>query len=206
VSSGNTVVARNVRLLREQRGLSLAELARQAGLAKQTLSNLEQGTGNPTVDTLFSIAAALGVPVTRLVAEREQVMTVQRGDDVTWHRHGGYVSRSLDHIYGSGVIENYIVRIGGDAQDGEGAGKPTEPHPVGTLEHLYVISGRVRVGPADTPVELSAGDFVRYPGDRPHVYQSLDGESVVHIVVSVPRVQPGTGGTTVARTHGGSQP
>jgi transcriptional regulator with XRE-family HTH domain len=51
VSEGNAVVARNVRLLREQRGLSLAELARQAGLAKQTLSNLEQGAGNPTEDT-----------------------------------------------------------------------------------------------------------------------------------------------------------
>jgi transcriptional regulator with XRE-family HTH domain len=202
VSSGNSVVARNVRLLREQRGLSLAELARQAGLAKQTLSKLEQGTGNPTVDTLFSIAGALGVPVTRLVAEREQVMTVQRGDDVVWERHGGYESRSLDHVYGSGVIENYLVRIGGSP----GAEKPSEPHPVGTLEHLYVISGRVRVGPADAPVELAAGDFVRYPGDRPHVYESLDGESLVHIVVSVPRVQPGTGGMAVARTHGTDRP
>ncbi|WP_322723714.1 helix-turn-helix domain-containing protein [Streptomyces spongiae] len=190
-----------MRLLREQRGLSSAELARQAGLAKQTLSNLEQGTGNPTVDTLFAIAAALGVPVTRLVAEREQVMTVQRGDEVVWQQHPGYASRSLDHIYGSGVIENYVVRIGGESR-AEGAGKPSEAHPVGTLEHLYVISGRVRVGPADTPVELSAGDFVRYPGDRPHVYESLDGESVVHIVVSVPRVQPGTGGVHVARSHG----
>ncbi|WP_067027440.1 helix-turn-helix domain-containing protein [Streptomyces dysideae] len=202
MSEGNAVVARNVRLLREQRGLSLAELARQAGLAKQTLSNLEQGAGNPTVDTLFSIATALGVPVTRLVAEREQVMTVQRGDEVVWQRHAGYESRSLDHIYGSGVIENYLVRIGRDL---EGAGKPSESHPVGTLEHLYVISGRVRVGPADAPVELSAGDFVRYPGDRPHVYESLDGESLVHIVVSVPRVQPGTGTTTVVRTHGGGR-
>jgi hypothetical protein len=43
-------------------------------------------------------------------------------------------------------------------------------------------------------VELVAGDFVRFPGDRPHLYASLEGESVVHIVVSVPRVQPGTGG------------
>ncbi|MGW0707537.1 helix-turn-helix domain-containing protein [Streptomyces sp. NPDC002643] len=205
MSSGNSVVARNVRLLREQRGLSLAELARQAGLAKQTLSNLEQGTGNPTVDTLFSIATALGVPVTRLVAEREQVMTVQRGDEVVWNRHDGYESRELDHVYGSGVIENYIVRIAGkgqDGRDGPSPVRPTEPHPVGTLEHLYVISGHVRVGPADTPVELSAGDFVRYPGDRPHIYESLDGESVVHIVVSVPRVQPGTGGISPARTHG----
>ncbi|WP_307835150.1 helix-turn-helix domain-containing protein [Streptomyces adelaidensis] len=199
MSSGNSVVARNVRLLREQRGLSLAELARQAGLAKQTLSKLEQGTGNPTVDTLFSIATALGVPVTRLVAEREQVMTVQRGADVVWKTHDGFETRALDHVYGSGVIENYLVRVGPDP---DGAGRPTAPHPVGTLEHLYVISGRVRVGPADSPVELSTGDFVRYPGDRPHVYQSLDGESLVHIVVSVPRVQPGTGGMTTTRTHG----
>lgn len=72
---------------------------------------------------------------------------------------------------------------------------------MGTLEHLYVISGRVRVGPVDSPVELSAGDFVRYPGDRPHVHESLDGEEgLIHIVVSV---QPGTGGVNLARTHGG---
>ena len=194
-------MARSVRLLREQRGLSLAELARQAGLAKQTLSKLEQGTGNPTVDTLFSIARALGVPVTRLVAEREQVITVQRAEEVVWEQHGGYQSRALDHVYGSGVIENYVVRIG---QGGNGVSKPSGPHPVGTLEHLYVVSGRVRVGPADSPLELSTGDFARYPGDRPHVYESLDGESLVHIVVSVPRVQPGTGGVKDSRTHGGN--
>nr|WP_257018986.1 XRE family transcriptional regulator [Streptomyces sp. TLI_235] len=192
-------MARNVRLLREQRGLSLAELARQAGLAKQTLSKLEQGTGNPTVDTLFAISSALGVPVTRLVAEREQVMAVQRGDEVVWKQHAGYESRALDHVYGSGVIENYVVRIHDRAG---GPVSPSEPHPVGTLEHLYVISGRVRVGPVDSPVEAAAGDFVRYPGDRPHLYESLAGESLVHIVVSVPRVQPGTGAANVAPTHG----
>ncbi len=192
------MVARNVRILREQRGLSLAELARQAGLAKQTLSKLEQGTGNPTVDTLFSIAGALGVPVTRLVAEREQVMTVQRADAVVWQEHAGYESRSLDHIYGSGVIENYLLRIGAGRV---GSGGRSEAHPVGTLEHLYVISGRVRVGPVDSPVELAAGDFVRYPGDRPHLYESLDEESLVHVVVSVPRVQPGTGGNGAAGSH-----
>ncbi|MBL1102648.1 helix-turn-helix transcriptional regulator [Streptomyces sp. 205] len=196
------MVARNVRLLREQRGLSLAELARQAGLAKQTLSKLELGTGNPTVDTLFSIAGALGVPVTRLVAERDQVMTVQRGDDVAWERHDGYESRSLDHVYGSGVIESYLVRV----SRVQGMDKPSEPHPAGTLEHLYVIRGRVRVGPADAPVELAAGDFVRYPGDQPHVYESLDEESLVHIVVSVPRGQPGIGGMTVSHTHGHQRP
>ncbi|WP_326731637.1 XRE family transcriptional regulator [Streptomyces phaeochromogenes] len=187
-----------MRVLREQRGLSLAELARRAGLAKQTLSKLEQGVGNPTVDTLFAIASALGVPVTRMVAEREQVMTVQRAGEVVWDEHSGFETRSLDHVYGSGVIENYLLRVkAGQAA----AGALSEPHPVGTLEHLYVISGRVRVGPAESPVELGAGDFVRYPGDRPHVYESLEGESLLHLVVSVPRVQPGTGGIGAKRTH-----
>jgi transcriptional regulator with XRE-family HTH domain len=173
--------------------MSLAELARQAGLAKQTLSTVEQGAGNPTVDTLFSIGDALGVPVTRLVAEREQVMAVQRAVEVVWHQHEGYETRSLDHIYGSGVIENHLVRIA--PAHGKAVREPSAAHPVGTLEHLYVISGRVRVGPVDSMAELAAGDFVRYPGDRPHVYESLDGESLVHLVVSVPRVQPGTGGS-----------
>ncbi|MFE7705905.1 helix-turn-helix domain-containing protein [Streptomyces sp. NPDC057486] len=198
MSTGITVVARNMRILREQRGLSLAELARQAGLAKQTLSKVELGTGNPTVETLFAVAAALGVPVTRLVAEREQVMTVRRGGDAAWQDRSGYEVRSLDHVYGSGVIENYVLRIRGEGR--------SEPHPVGTLEHLYVISGRVRVGPEDSPVELVAGDFVRFPGDRPHLYASLEGESVVHIVVSVPRVQPGTGGGHGGVRRGGGAP
>jgi transcriptional regulator with XRE-family HTH domain len=191
------VVARNVRILREQREMSLAELARRAGLAKQTLSKLEQGTGNPTVETLFAIATALGVPVTRLVAEREQLMAVQRADEVVWEEHDGYQSRSLDHVYGSGVIENYLLRL--PATGRAPSGGASQPHPVGTLEHLYVISGRVRVGPVDSPVELAAGDFARYPGDRRHVYESLDGESLVHVVLSVPREQSGMGGMGVAR-------
>jgi len=174
------VVSHNIRLLRERRGLSLTELARQSGLAKQTLSRLEQGTGNPTVDTLFAIAAALRVPVARLVAERRQAVTVQRGAEVLWERAAGYESRALGQVYGSGVVENFLVRVPAHA------GGACEGHPVGTLEHVYVVSGRVRVGPVDSPVELSPGDSVCYPGDRPHVYESLGGESVVHVVMSVP--------------------
>jgi transcriptional regulator with XRE-family HTH domain len=49
--------------------LSLAELAGQARPAQQALSNLAQVAGNPMVDTLFSVAVVLGVPVTRMVAE-----------------------------------------------------------------------------------------------------------------------------------------
>lgn len=180
-------MARNVQLLREQRGLTLAGLARRAGVAKQTISKLELGTGNPTVDTLYALAQALEVPLTRLLASQSQLVMVQRGDEARWNEEGPFASRELDHIYGSGVIENYVLRVGADGN------RIVEAHPPGTLEHLYVVSGRVEVGPVDQPMELREGDFARYPGDRKHLYRSLGEDCLLHLVVSVPRALPGTG-------------
>ena len=37
--------------------------------------------------------------------------------------------------------------------------------------------GSVRVGPADAPVDLNAGDYARYSGSVPHVYEALGGEA-----------------------------
>ena len=55
-----------VRLRREQRGLSAAELARRAGLSKAALSGIEAG-GNPTLDTLDALANALAIPLVDLL-------------------------------------------------------------------------------------------------------------------------------------------
>jgi transcriptional regulator with XRE-family HTH domain len=45
----------------EVRGLSQGELARRAGLSRQTLSNVRAGEGNPATEVLFAAALALGV-------------------------------------------------------------------------------------------------------------------------------------------------
>src|SRR5690606_27997806 len=63
------VLAANLRALREKAGLSLSELARRSDIAKGTLSQLESGSGNPTLETVFSLSNALEVPVSSLLAE-----------------------------------------------------------------------------------------------------------------------------------------
>jgi len=60
-------IAAALRRERERAGLTLTELARRAGLAKSTLSQLESGSGNPGVETLWALSMALGVPFSRLV-------------------------------------------------------------------------------------------------------------------------------------------
>ena len=44
-----------LRELRVERGMSLSELARRAGVGKGSLSEIESGRRNPTVETLYSI-------------------------------------------------------------------------------------------------------------------------------------------------------
>src|SRR5690348_9844592 len=74
-------IAASLRRERERAGISLAELARRAGLAKSTLSQLEAGTGNPSIETLWSLGVALGVPFSRLVEPPvSQVRVIRAGE------------------------------------------------------------------------------------------------------------------------------
>ncbi|MGH3267186.1 MAG: helix-turn-helix domain-containing protein, partial [Trebonia sp.] len=61
------LVSMSLRRERAKTGLSLTELARRAGIAKSTLSQLESGSGNPSLETLWALANALGVPLSRLI-------------------------------------------------------------------------------------------------------------------------------------------
>src|ERR1700747_3873702 len=64
------VIAANLRRLRTARRMSLVTLASRADVAKATLANLEQGRGNPTIETLWSLALGLGVAFRDLLEDR----------------------------------------------------------------------------------------------------------------------------------------
>jgi transcriptional regulator with XRE-family HTH domain len=68
----------SIRRTRLLSGLSLTALASRAGISKSTLSDLESGAGNPSLETLWAIATALGVPVGRLFDEASPPVRVIR--------------------------------------------------------------------------------------------------------------------------------
>lgn len=61
------VVAKNLRKLRGERGLSQEELADRAGLNRNYVGMIEREENAPTVDTLEVLAKALDVSVIELV-------------------------------------------------------------------------------------------------------------------------------------------
>ncbi len=178
----NELVARNVRRFRRERGLSLGELSRRSGLSKQTLSKVEQGIGNPTVETLSALGNAIDVSPRRLLTEWGSAVYVQRDAAGTWQRQDGLAERVLDQVYGSGYVHTSLLTL-----DEEGCVRSFPGHSLGTLIHLYVIAGALRTGPLEEQVDLATGDFVRFPGDIPYRHTCLSDQMLAHVVMTIPQ-------------------
>jgi transcriptional regulator with XRE-family HTH domain len=163
-------IATALRKERTRAGLTLTELARRAGIAKSTLSQLESGTGNPSVETLWALGVALDVPFSRLVdAPQQQVRVIRAGEGpVTYAEHAGYAATLLASCPPQARRDLYRV----SAEPGEP--RRSDPHQAGTSEHVVLTSGRARVGPAAAPLDLVVGDYVCYAGDLPHVFEALE--------------------------------
>ncbi|SDK15015.1 helix-turn-helix domain-containing protein [Streptomyces indicus] len=174
------VLGANLRALRAQAGLTLSGLARASGIAKGTLSQLESGTGNPTIETVFSLSNALGVPVSSLLTERTD-------PDVVLVRSAGLEVLSSNAVdlrmlrrmdFTDRVVELFDQRVRpGEVQ--RSAGHPGR-------EHVVVTSGKLRVGPPEAPYELGPGDYVCFDARRPHVYETAGGPVVSVLMLEYP--------------------
>jgi transcriptional regulator with XRE-family HTH domain len=172
-------IAASIRALRERAGLSLSELARSAGIAKSTLSQLESGTGNPSLETLWALSVVLDVPFSRLVDQPPQprVTVLRRGEGVTvTSERAHYVTTLLAACPPNARRDLFLVRVD------PGPARESSPHQPGTIEHAVIGSGRARVGPIDEPVELGPGDYIAYPGDVPHIYDALEPTTAVMVI------------------------
>jgi DNA-binding XRE family transcriptional regulator len=57
---------KNVRSIREKKGMTQEDLAHNAGISFTTVNNLENGHLNPTLATIYAIAESLKVQVEQL--------------------------------------------------------------------------------------------------------------------------------------------
>ena len=174
-----TLIAASLRQERTRAGLSLTEVARRAGIAKSTLSQLENGRGNPSVETLWALGVALGVPFARLVdPPRRGVQVVRAGEGPVLHAERAHYEATILASCPPGARRD-IYRV--CAQPGPP--RAAQPHMPGTMEHLVLSTGRVLAGPTGEAVELGPGDYVAYPGDVPHIFDALEPDTTGVIVM-----------------------
>jgi transcriptional regulator with XRE-family HTH domain len=164
------VIAASLRRERRRAGLSLTEVARRAGIAKSTLSQLESGTGNPSLETLWAICVALDAPFSRLLdPPRPHILLIRADEGPTVSAAEADYQATLVAACPAGARRD-VYRILAEP----GHARASEPHMPGVMEHVVIGAGRALVGVAGEPVELGPGDYICYPGDVPHVFEALE--------------------------------
>jgi transcriptional regulator with XRE-family HTH domain len=163
-------VGRRIRRLRLERGLSLSELAARAGVGKATLSGLEAGTRNPTIETLYAITGQLNVPMAAVLTDIE----APGGSRPVEVVHGAAVSATLLETFVDGEMTTELYRL----RIRPGRVQTSPAHPPGVTEHLTVFTGLARVGPAASPLLVPAGSHARWVSDTPHIYATETEEEV----------------------------
>ena len=167
------IIASNLQKERHKSGLSLGELSRRAGIAKSTLSQLESGQGNPSLETLWSLCVALDIPFAKLMETQIPAAQVIR------YGEGPAVASDIAHYQAvllaacppNARRDVYILTVN------PGEPRCSQPHPIGSAEHIIIMQGRAKVGLASQPALLNAGDYIFYPADQAHIFEALEPDT-----------------------------
>jgi transcriptional regulator with XRE-family HTH domain len=160
-------LAANLRRLRIARHESLSELARAAGMSKATLSSIENGHANPTVETLAGLGQALGVSLPELLQELPLgEVRIVRAARARMQVRDGIPERLIDELAADGALR--VSELSLPARCARELGARAE----GSRAHVFVLSGKLVAGPVERISELGAGDYASFPVDVPHVYEA----------------------------------
>jgi transcriptional regulator with XRE-family HTH domain len=176
------VVGGNLRRLRVKRALSLEKLSKLSGVSRAMLGQIELGQSAPTINVLWKISTALGVPFSGLIGQRQAGgVVVLRGENAkTLSSHdGSFSSRALFPFDEPRRVEFYELRL---AAKGE---EHADAHAPGTVENLVVSKGTAEIEVEGTRQLLGQGDAIVFEADAPHVYRNPgDGEAVMYLVMT----------------------
>jgi transcriptional regulator with XRE-family HTH domain len=181
----NDINLRTGRALKQQRnaaGLSLRMLAARSGISPSMISDIERGTKSPTITTMVRLADALGVSAAALIeggtAPAPRIRVLRRGEGA-----GGENPARWDSLgpasHGS-RIDFVRYQIPPSSILG-----PAAAHASGTMEHMHVAVGTVRVTVGDETAELVAGDSCSCHTDAPHGVENPDPsiEALIYLIV-----------------------
>lgn len=156
VSTELSQIAPRLRQARQKKDVTLDELAKSTGISKSTLSRLESGQRNPSLELLLPIVDALAVPL-------EEIVTSPRIADPrvlrTAVRKDGRVFTPLSQQHG----EPQTFKITIPASDREPA-----PRSHAGYEWIYVLSGRLRLILGEHDIVLGVGEAAEFDTKNPH--------------------------------------
>ena len=172
----NSIVSVNLKLLREKRKLSLDALAKETGVSKSMLGQIERGDVNPTISTVWKIANGLKISFTELMnrPETEYEMIDSGLLEPLVEDGGKFRNFTMFPFDSKRRFEIFYIEIDAGSQ------LQAEPHPTGAQEFMTVFSGELTVTVNGETFRIRKGCSFRFRADSPHGYQNT-GSEVCHL-------------------------
>lgn len=171
----NLIVSKNIKRVRQEKDLSLDELSKLSGVSKSMLVQIERGSGNPSLSTLWKIANGMMVPFSVLVTNPRSPYEVVCVSDI-------------DPIIGEDSnLKNYVIFPGDENQrfsiyymkvESEYSWK-SEGHMRGTIEFITVFSGELQLDIGENNFYLKSGESIRFKADSAHSYHNVSQEPLI---------------------------
>ncbi len=166
-----------IRRWRNERGLTLANVAEQSGLNVGYLSQIENDKASPSLQCLASIADALDVSAAWFLMEDPAPPTVVRA---TERPVGTIEIGRVEHVDGRTSRDVTIIEV-----KDVPAGNRIAAHAHPGDEHHIVLRGRYRLRQGDHAVDLGPGDYLRWDGTIPHDGEVLEGDDAAILIVRI---------------------
>jgi len=165
-----------VKRLRQERGLTLAQVAGRSGLNIGYLSQIENDKASPSLESLASLAIAIDVPITWFLLDTATPPRVVRAADRrSWPGPGGVHVQEVD-----GGIPHDLRIVTATSAPGQHSGI----HAHAGEEHHVVLSGRMRLIQGATSVDLGPGDYLLWDATVPHDSECLGDEPCEILIIS----------------------
>lgn len=162
-------LASRVRALRKARGWTLEQAAQAAGLARSTMSKIENAQMSPTYDALKKLARGLDISVPQLFTPPSDAQATGRMAVTRAAQGQAHATTTYEHELLAGQLTRktmlpYRARIRARSLDEFDGWVRHDGQ-----EFLYVLTGRVRlITEFYAPVDLARGDSAYYDATMGH--------------------------------------
>lgn len=178
----NSRIARRVRQLRTQLGMTLDELAAKCDVSRSMLSLVERGESSPTAVVLDKIATGLGIALAGLFddASAPASPVSRRADRTTWRDpQSGYLRRNISPAnYPAPVQLVEVVLPAGARIAYESGARDVSLH-----QQLWVQDGSIEVAIGSVTYRLAKDDCLAMQLDEPITFRNRTRKPARYIVV-----------------------
>lgn len=171
-------VGQRIRILREQKSLSLRALAERSGLSINAISLIERGENSPTVSSLHLLAMALDVSIIDFFEQgAEQTTVFVRPEHRLYSQANGIVMESLGIGLPNQQLQPFLITVA------PGAGKVDQPIRHTGEEFIYCLQGEVEYCVAESVYKLEPGCSLLFQAMLPHCFRNITHNPAVLMMI-----------------------